>query len=333
MVTQIADPPITIADVEAAQARVQGVTVRTPLVRLHGPGLPADAEIWLKPENLQLTGSFKLRGAYNKLAALSAEDRARGVIAYSSGNHAQGVACAAHLLGIHATIVMPSDAPPVKLDATRGWGADVVLCEPGSEARRLLAEQLQREHGYILVPPYDDPWIMAGQGTATLEILADLPDADLLVFPCGGGGLLSGNATALKARRPQARIIGVEPERAGDANESFRAGHIVQWAAAQTGSTVADGLRTQSIGAYPWAAIRRYVDDMTTVSEAAILDATRYLARYARLVVEPSGAVALAAVLSGRLDVAGQRVAVFISGGNVEPAALAAILTGAPAAP
>src|SRR5437764_5911250 len=189
--TPTTDLPITIADIERAQARGRGTVVCTPLLRLRGPGIPESASVWLKPENLQLTGSFKIRGAYNKLSSLSPEARARGVIAYSSGNHAQGVACAARLLGIPATIVMPEDAPPVKLDATRGWGANVVLTTPGSEARRLLAEQLQREHGYVLVPPYDDPLIMAGQGPATLEILEDLPEVDLLVFPCGGGGLLS----------------------------------------------------------------------------------------------------------------------------------------------
>ncbi len=319
--------PITLTDVAVAAERGRGVIVHTPLLRLRGPGLPAGAEIWLKPENLQLTGSFKIRGAYNKLAALSPVERAQGVIAYSSGNHAQGVACAAYLLGIQATIVMPTDAPPVKLAATQGWGATVVPCAPGSEARRLLAEELQREHGYVLVPPYDDPLIMAGQGTATLEILADLPDLDLLLLPVGGGGLLSGNATALKSRRPQARIVGVEPVLAGDGAASFQAGHIVHWPAAQTGSTVADGVRTQALGAQPWTVIQRLVDDMVIVEEAAILDAVRYLARYARLVVEPTGAVSLAAVLSGVVDVTNSRVVLFISGGNVEPTALAAILT------
>lgn len=318
--------PITLADVEIAQARGRGTVVRTPLLRLRGPGIPDSASVWLKPENLQLTGSFKLRGAYNKLASLAPADRARGVIAYSSGNHAQGVACAAHLLGIAATIVMPEDAPPIKLAATRGWGATVVICAPGSEARRLRAEELQREHGYILVPPYDDPLIMAGQGTATLEVLEDLPDLDRLIVPCGGGGLLSGNATALKGRRPQARIVGVEPELAADANASFAAGDVVQWTAADTGRTVADGLRTQSIGARPWAVIRRLVDAMTTVPEAAILDAVRYLVRHARLVVEPSGAVPLAAVLSGRIDVTSGRTVLLITGGNIEPTTLAAIL-------
>jgi len=320
--------PIALADVQAAQARVRAAIVRTPLLRLRGPGIPETASVWLKPENLQLTGSFKLRGAYNKLASLSAAERACGVIAYSSGNHAQGVACAAHLLGIHATIVMPEDAPPVKLAATRGWGADVVLCAPGSEARRELAETLQREHGYVLVPPYDDPLIMAGQGTATLEILEDLPDLDLLVLPCGGGGLLSGNATAIKGLRPQTRVLGVEPELAADANASLAAGHIVQWTGEQTGRTVADGLRTQSIGRRPWQVISRLVDSLTTVSEAAILDGVRYLARYAHLVVEPSGAVPLAAVLSGKVDVTSGCVALLISGGNIEPSALAAILAG-----
>jgi threonine dehydratase len=323
-----AAPAITLDDVRAARQRALGVVVHTPLLRLQGPGLPAEAAIWLKPENLQLTGSFKIRGAYNKLASLTPDERARGVIAYSSGNHAQGVACAAHLLGVRATIVMPEDAPPIKLAATRGWGAEVVLCAPGSEARRQIAEQLQRERGYVLVPPYDDALIMAGQGTAALEILEDLPDLDLLILPCGGGGLLSGNATALKGLRPEARVIGVEPELAGDANASFAAGEIVQWPAEDTGRTAADGLRTQSIGARPWSVIRRRVDAMTTVSEEAILGAVRYLARHARLVAEPSGAVALAAVLSGRVDVTGRRVALLISGGNVEPARLAAILQG-----
>jgi len=318
---------IGLDDILAARERARGVVVRTPLLRLRGPGLPEGAEVWLKPENLQLTGSFKIRGAYNKLASLGDEERARGVVAYSSGNHAQGVACAARLLGIKATIVMPEDAPPVKLAATRGWGAEIVICPPGSEARRLTAEALQLEHGFVLVPPYDDPLIMAGQGTVALEVLEDMPELDLLVLPCGGGGLLSGNATALKALRPRAEIIGVEPELAADANASFAAGHIVQWPAERTGSTVADGLRTQSVGAHPWEVISRMVDGMTTVGEAQILDGVRYLARYAHLVVEPSGAVTLAALLGGKLPVTKRRIVLFISGGNVEPAALAAILS------
>ncbi len=321
-----AELPITLDDIERARARARGTVVHTPLLRLRGPGLPETGSVWLKPENLQLTGSFKLRGAYNKLASLSPEERARGVIAYSSGNHAQGVACAAALLKIPATIVMPEDAPPVKLEATRSWGAMIVLTSPGSEARRLLAEELQREHGYVLVPPYDDPLIMAGQGTATLEVLEDLPEVDLLVVPTGGGGLLSGNAVALKKLRPRARIVGVEPALAGDVTESFRTGARVEWTAEQTGRTLADGLRTQSVGERPWAAIRHLVDNMVTVSEDAILDAVRYLARHARLVAEPSGAVALAAVLSRQIDVSVGRTVVFISGGNVEPSVYAAIL-------
>jgi threonine dehydratase len=318
--------PIGIEDVEAARERLRGVAVRTPLLRYPrtAPRLPN--EVWLKPENLQLTGSFKIRGAYNKIAALAPEERARGVITYSSGNHAQGVACAAALLGVRATVVMPDNAPPVKVAGTRALGAEIVRCGPASEERRQVAEQLAAERGLMIVPPYNDAWIMAGQGTVGLEIAEDLPQAEVVLAPVGGGGLLSGVATAIKARLPRARVIGVEPVLAADAQESFRAGELAVWPAADVSRTIADGARTQSLGALTYAVIHERVDDIVTVDDDALRAAVRHYARYSKLVVEPTGALTLAALLTGAVDMRGKCVVAVISGGNVEPAALAAIL-------
>ncbi len=322
---------VTLPDIQQARARLDGITVRTPLIPLEyeeNPQFsPSQTEVghpshllYLKPENLQPIGAFKLRGAYNKIASLSEEERSRGVITYSSGNHAQGVAYAARALGTKAVIVMPSNAPTIKRDATVALGADIVFVGPGSLERQQKAEELAAEHGYAIIPPYDDDEIIAGQGTAGLEIVEDLPTVDLVLAPIGGGGLISGMATAIKSLKPEAKVVGVEPELAADAQRSFRSGHIVQFPAEQVCRTSADGLRTQSIGVRNFEHIRRYVDDILTVTEEEILEAVKILARNPKTTAEPSGAVATAAWLFHRdsLPRSSATVAV-ISGGNIDP--------------
>jgi threonine dehydratase len=309
---------VSLSDIRRAQSLLNGVAVRTPLLEWTNSG---DARrLFLKLENLQPIGAFKLRGAYNKIASLGAEERARGVISYSSGNHAQGVAYAARTLGVKAIIVMPGNAPKNKLEATVALGAEIVEVGPSSEERRLRAEELAAEHGYVIVPPYNDEKIIAGQGTVGLEILEDLPDVETVLVPVGGGGLISGVATAIKLSNPKVNMIGVEPELAGDAQASLRTGHIVSFAAEQVTQTVADGLRTQSIGAINFEHIRAYVDDIVTVKEKEIQQAMQALSGNSKTVAEPSGAVATAAFLfHGReLPPAKVHVAV-ISGGNIDP--------------
>lgn len=278
-------------------------------------------EIWLKAESEQPIGSFKLRGAYNKVASLAPEELRRGVITYSSGNHAQGVAYAARALGTKAVIVMPENAPRIKREATLALGAEVVLVGPASTERKQRAEQLMTEHGYVMVEPYDDPYIIAGQATCGLEIAEQLPDADLVLSPVSGGGLLSGVATALKLAGVRAQVWGCEPDLAADAAESFRTRTLVEWAGAHTTRTVADGLRTQSLGRRNFEHILRYVDGIVTVREEEILEATRLLLSGSDTVPEPSGAVTLAAVLfhAEQLPPA-EKVVVIVSGGNLDPA-------------
>ena len=277
-------------------------------------------KLYLKPENLQPIGSFKLRGAYNKIASLSPEERNRGVITYSSGNHGQGVAYAARALGAKAVIVMPKNAPAIKLEATASMGAEIVLVGPGSLERQTRAEELAAQYGYIIVPPFNDEKIIAGQGTMGLEILEDLPAVETVLVPVGGGGMLSGVATAIKLSKPSAKVIGVEPELAADAQASFRAGKIVQSTAEQTSRTIADGLRTQSIGTINFEHIRQYVDDILTVSEDEIRQATLWLATNPKTIAEPSGAVAVAGFLFHQEQLPGTMVNVaIISGGNIDP--------------
>jgi len=274
-------------------------------------------------------GAFKMRGAYNKLASLTDAERAAGVITYSSGNHGQAVARAARLLGAPAVIVMPSDAPPIKVEGVRRDGAEVVWCEtPSSEEREKIARDLAAERGYAVVPPYDDPAVIAGQGTAGLEIVEDLPDVTSVLVPTSGGGLLAGIAAAVARLAPRARIIGVEPELAADAAESLRRGELVSWPSEMTARTMADGLRTQSLGRLPFEHLRRFVDEIVTVAEDEMVDAIRQLATRARLVVEPSGAAAMAAHLAGRAPRAAgdDRRVVVISGGNIDPTRFAEIL-------
>ncbi|HXT38090.1 MAG TPA: threonine/serine dehydratase [Chloroflexota bacterium] len=318
------DAPMTLPglpEIERARDRVRAVLVHTPMLPLD-LDLTAGRDIRIKCENLQRTGSFKIRGAFNRIASLSDEQRARGVIAYSSGNHAQGVACAASLLGVRATVVMPENAIAAKVAATRRFGAEVEFAGTDSETRRRRAEELASERGLALVPPYDHPEIIAGQGTLGLEILEQAPEIRAVFVPIGGGGLVSGVALAIKALQPEVRVIGVEPEGAADAAASRKAGHVV---ALERTETIADGLRALKIGALPFEAIRVWVDDVVTVSDEAILEATRLLPRRSRVVAEPSGAVALAAALATAGD--GCSVAV-ISGGNIDTDLLRTLLSG-----
>jgi threonine dehydratase len=313
---------VTLPDICAAQARLDGIAVRTPL--FEWTGVTDQRKLFLKLENLQPIGAFKLRGAYNKIASLSDSERRRGVISYSSGNHAQGVAYAARALGVKAVIVMPGNAPKNKLEATAALGAEIVTVGPGSEERRLRAEQLAAERGYVIGPPSNDEQIIAGQGTVGLEILEDLPAVETVLVPVGGGGLISGVSAAIKLSNPKVKVVGVEPELAADAQASFRAGHIVSFAAEQVTQTLADGLRTQSIGAINFEHIRAYVDDIVGVKEDEIRQAMRVLSASAKTVAEPSGAVAVAAFLfhSGELPRTKINVAV-VSGGNIDPKLLA----------
>jgi threonine dehydratase len=316
---------VTAAQFAEARERLHGAVLHTPLVRLTSV---TDAVAYLKPESLQPIGSFKLRGAYNALAQLSEAARRRGVITYSSGNHGQGVAYAARAFGIPAVIVMPSNAPQIKRDATTALGAQIVDVGPASSERRERAEALAAEHGYAIIPPYDDPAIIAGQGTCGLEILADCPDVDLVLAPVGGGGLLSGVAAAIRQLRPECHVIGVEPELAGDAAASLRQGRIVQYTAEQTTRTIADGLRTQSLGTLNFAHMQRYVERVITVTEHEIEQAMQRIAWDARLIAEPSGAVATAAMLFHAQELPPHRTAVaIISGGNAEPTTLLTVLS------
>ncbi|HTW47067.1 MAG TPA: threonine/serine dehydratase [Acidobacteriaceae bacterium] len=319
---------LTLQAFQEAQARIRGVAVHTPLVRLAVPSL--DAEVFIKAEGLQPIGSFKLRGAYNKISQLTPEQRSRGVITYSSGNHAQGVAYAARAVGTKAVIVMPANAPAVKKRATAALGAEIVEVGPASSDRLRKAEELSAAHGYVMIPPYDDEQIVAGQGTCGLEILEDLPGVDLVLTPVSGGGLLSGVAAAIKLSNAAVRVIGVEPELAGDAQESFRSGQLVTWPAEKTTRTLCDGLRTQSLGERNFEHIRTFVDDIVTVSEAEIREAMRVLLYSARLTPEPSGAAAAAGILFHPTELAPfRRVVVVMSGGNVEPEVLRSVLAEA----
>jgi threonine dehydratase len=310
---------VTLPDIHAARSRLRGITVHTPLVQFKL--CEADPRrLFLKLENRQPIGAFKLRGAYNKISSLCEQDRKRGVITYSSGNHAQGVAYAARALGTKAVIVMPNNAPQVKRDATAKLGAEIVLVGPGSAERQTKAEELAKQYGYVIVPPYNDEQIIAGQGTMGLEILEDLPDVDMVLAPVGGGGMISGVATAVKLSKPSIKIIGVEPELAADAQAGFRAGKIAQFPAEQISRTIADGLRTQSIGPINFEHIRHYVDDIITVSEDEIRCAMKYIYANTETIAEPSGAVAVAGFIFHAAQLPPSKLAVaVISGGNISP--------------
>jgi threonine dehydratase len=310
---------ITLSDLRSAQARLQGVTKRTSLVEFKACA-EDPRRLLLKPENQQPIGAFKLRGAYNKIDSLSPDERKKGVISYSSGNHAQGVAYAARALNVKSVIVMPNNAPQIKREATAKLGAEIVLVGSGSDERKAKAEELAAQNGYIIVPPYNDEKIIAGQGTVGLEILEDFPEVETVLSPVGGGGLISGVAAAIKLTNPKVKVIGVEPELAADAQASFRQGKIVQFPAEQVSRTLADGLRTQSIGPINFEHIRAYVDDIITVTEDEIRQAMKYLCLNPQTIAEPSGAVATAGFVfhAKELPQAKSNVAI-ISGGNIEP--------------
>ncbi len=317
---------VTLDAIRRAAVVVRGVAIRTPLV----PYGPPEDRVLLKAESLQPIGAFKLRGAYVAVASLSDDERRRGVITYSSGNHAQGVARAARLLGVPAVIVMPSDAPGIKRERVAADGAEIVTVGTASEERRVRAEAIAAERGLAIVPPFDDDRVIAGQGTVGLEIAEDLADVAAVVVPVGGGGLASGVAVAIKALAPRARVIGVEPELAADARESLERGEIVGWPAGDVSRTIADGTRTQALGPRTFAHLRAHLDGIATVSEAEIAAAVRLAAEGSRLVAEPSGALALAAILFrggdlGLRDLDGPVVGV-VSGGNVDPAQYRAYL-------
>ncbi|MEO5918331.1 MAG: threonine/serine dehydratase [Candidatus Limnocylindrales bacterium] len=326
------EPLVTIDNIRAAALRLDGIALRTPLVE-YAAGPP---RLLLKAESLQPIGAFKIRGAYNAMAQLDAESRARGVVTHSSGNHAQGVARAARLLGIHATIVMPEDAPAVKRARVAADGAEIVTVAVESGAREEMADRLVRERGLVLIPPYDDDRVIAGQGTCGLEIAEAVPDLALVLVPVGGGGLASGVAAAVRALRPAARVIGVEPELAADAADSLEAGRIVRWEGARTARTIADGTRTQSIGRRPFAHLSRLLDGIVTITEAQIASAMRLAAEQARLIVEPSGALSLAAAVHHAAELGLERlegtVVAVISGGNVDPERYRSLIEASPPA-
>jgi threonine dehydratase len=321
-------PEVRLVDIRAAAERLRGVALRTPLLLFgaqpHDPDAP---RVWLKPESLQPVGAFKIRGAYNALSQLSPAERAAGVVSHSSGNHAQGIARAARWLDIRALIVMPDDAPAIKVAGVRADGAEIEFVSSDNEARVVRAHEIAERDGLALVPSFDDARIVAGQGTVGLEIVEQLAELETaraltIVVPIGGGGLSAGICVAAKSLRPDVRVVGVEPELAADAAESLRVGHIVRWAPERTARTIADGARTSALGRIPWAHLRRLLDDIVTVSEDDIKVAMLAAATQARIVVEPTGALAIAAWARHRSALStGGDVVLVVSGGNVDPTA------------
>jgi threo-3-hydroxy-L-aspartate ammonia-lyase len=307
--------PISFADVQAAAQRLNGVAHRTPVVTSCTADAIAGAQLFFKCENFQRMGAFKFRGAYNALAQFTAEQRRGGVAAFSSGNHAQGIALAAKLLGMPAVIVMPNDSPAIKLAATRGYGAEVILYDRYTEDREAIGAKLAQERGMTLVPPFNHPHVMAGQGTAALELIEQVGELDLLLVCVGGGGLISGCATAAKHLLPNIKVVGVEPEAGNDALQSLRSGQIVK---IDTPKTIADGAQTQAVGDLTFAVIQQKVDDIVTVSDSQLIDAMRFAASRMKMVIEPTGGLAIAAAMHGVMDVKDKRVGVIVSGGNVD---------------
>jgi threo-3-hydroxy-L-aspartate ammonia-lyase len=307
--------PITFEDVAAAHERLRGVAHRTPVLTSHTANEMTGAQVFFKCENFQRMGAFKFRGAYNAIAQFTPEQKAGGVITFSSGNHAQAIALSARLLGVKAVIVMPYDAPAVKVEATRGYGGEVVFYDRYTEDREALGARLAAERGLTLIPPYDHAHVMAGQGTAAKELFEETGPLDLFLAPLGGGGLLSGCATAAHALAPSCTVIGVEPEAGNDGQRSLQTGSIVH---IDTPKTLADGAQTQHLGNLTFEVIRERVSEIITVSDAELVETMKFFASRMKLVVEPTGCLAAAAVLHGKVDVRGKRVGVLISGGNVD---------------
>jgi len=319
---------VTFSDIEAAAEVLRPVAHRTPLLSSRTFNALWGNEVYFKAENLQRVGAFKFRGAYNKIHSLTGAERSRGVIAHSSGNHAQGVAFAAKLHRLRAVVVMPHNSVAMKVNATKGYGAEVVFCEDSTDDRERVTAELVAKHGYSLIHPYNDPKLIAGQGTAAAEIRHELADLDYLFVPVGGGGLIAGCAIAAKSVFPGVKVIGVETEGANDAYQSFRAGTIVKIPKAVT---IADGMRTLSVGALNFEIIRKYVDDIITIPDSAIFPMMRFFLERMKVVAEPTGAVAPAALMTNVLGLKGKKVAAVISGGNVDPAILReAISSGGP---
>lgn len=315
--------PVSFEDVRAAAARINGVANRTPVFTSRTLDQLVGANVFLKCESYQRVGAFKFRGAYNAVNQFSDQEKARGVITYSSGNHAQATALVGQLLGVKTIIVMPDNAPKTKRAATEGYGAQVIEYKPEEADRKDLAHEIAAQHGYTILPPYDHAHVIAGQGTSALELFEDYGDLDGLLVPCGGGGLLSGSAIAAKGLAPQCQVVGIEPEVADDATKSF---HTKSLHSVHNPPTIADGTRTPSLGELTFPLVLNYVDDMRTVTEQAIIDAVRFLFYRMKLVVEPSGALGVAALLSGAVTAKG-RIGVIISGGNVDAQTMTLILS------
>ncbi|HTQ79161.1 MAG TPA: threo-3-hydroxy-L-aspartate ammonia-lyase [Thermoanaerobaculia bacterium] len=313
-------------EIRAAAERLRGVAHRTPIFTSHTLDELTGARVFLKGENYQRIGAFKIRGAWNAVSQLTPEEKRRGVLAFSSGNHAQAVALACREQGVRAVIVMPRTAPETKRAATEAYGAEVVEYDPETENREEIAARLEAEHGYCVVPPYDHPRVVAGQGTVALEMLEDLVHLDLLITPCGGGGLLSGSAVAAHGLDPGCQVIGIEPATADDATRSFRTRTLQT---VRNPQTIADGTRTPSLGKVTFPLVLAHVADMQTVTEEAIAEAVRFLFYRMKLVVEPSGALGVAALLSGAVTPKpGDRVGVILSGGNIDGPTMSGILEG-----
>jgi threonine dehydratase len=315
----------TYDDVIAAAARLEGHAHRTPVMRSRTADVRWGAQFFFKCENFQRMGAFKFRGAFNALSNFDAAQRKAGVIAFSSGNHAQAIALAAGILGMPAVIVMPNDAPAAKLAATRGYGAEVVLYDRFAEDREALTRRLAEQRGMTLIPPYDHPDVIAGQGTAVKELIEDAGPLDVLYVCLGGGGLTSGSALSARALAPACKIYGVEPEAGNDGQQSLRAGRIVH---IETPKTIADGAQTQHLGEYTFGIIRRDVNDIVTVSDAQLVEGMRFFAERMKIVVEPTGCLAFAGACAAGDAIRGARVGVVISGGNVDLGRFAALLTG-----
>ena len=314
---------VGFSDIESARSVLAPIVLKTPVLTSRTLDRHAGNTVFLKAENFQRVGAFKIRGAYNKIAGLSKEQRERGVVAHSSGNHAQGVALASQLLGVKATIVMPAGSPPNKVDATREYGARVVFSEDSTDDRERVARKLEQEHGLVSVPPFDDDSIIAGQGTVMAEIAEQISGLEYLVVPVGGGGLIAGCAVAAKHLVPGMRVIGVETESANDCYQSFRKKQLVKIAPP---NTIADGMRTQSIGVRNFEIIMKYVDDVITVSDDQVVATLKFLMERMKIIVEPTGAVAPAAVFHNTLGISGKKVCAVISGGNVNMKWLKGIL-------
>ncbi len=314
---------ISYDDVAAAHQRLAGIAHRAPVLTSRTADERTGATLFFKAENLQRIGAFKIRGAYNAISQFTPEQRGGGVITFSSGNHAQAIALAARMLGVKAVVVMPEDAPKMKLDATRGYGAEVVLYDRYRTEPEPLLKQLAEERGMTAIPPFDHPHVMAGQGTVAKELFEDVGELDLLLTPLGGGGLLSGCSTVARHLSRRCRVYGVEPEAGNDAQQSLAAGRIVR---IETPKTIADAAQSRSLGLHTFPVLRERVDGVLTVSDAELVETMKFIASRMKIVVEPTGCLAAAAVLHGKLDVRGKRVGIVLSGGNIDLARFAALV-------